>query len=103
MYDARKVAKGLGETTFVSLQREAIDWKRFGNAKQIGSYIGCCPSEFSTGGNQKLGSIDRMGNRRMRTLLVEAVWRLKKWNPSWRGFKEVSTCLWLPRHGARRH
>ena len=47
-YDARKVAKGLGETTFVSLQREAIDWKRFGNAKQIGScYIGCCPCEFS--------------------------------------------------------
>jgi len=87
-YDARKVAKGLGETTFVSLQREAIDWKRFGNPKQIGSYIGCCPSEFSTGSNQKLGSIDRMGNRRMRTLLVEAVWRLKKWNPSWRGFKK---------------
>ena len=87
-YDARKVAKGLGETIFVSLQREAIDWKRFGNPKQIGSYIGCCPSEFSTGSNQKLGSIDRMGNRRMRTLLVEAVWRLKKWNPSWRGFKK---------------
>ena len=87
-YDARQVAKGLGETTFVSLQREAIDWKRFGNAKQIGSYIGCCPSEFSTGGNQKLGRIDRMGNRRMRTLLVEAVWRLKKWNPTWRGFKK---------------
>jgi len=87
-YDARKVAKGLGETTFVSLQREAIDWKRFGNAKQIGSYIGCCPCEFSTGSNQKLGRIDRMGNRRMRTLLVEAVWRLKKWNPTWRGFKK---------------
>ena len=87
-YDARKVAKGLGETTFVSLQREAIDWKRFGNAKQIGSYIGCCPCEFSTGANQKLGGIDRMGNRRMRTLLVEAVWRLKKWNPAWRGFKK---------------
>jgi transposase len=87
-YDARQVAKGLGETTFVSLQREAMDWKRFGNAKQIGSYIGCCPCEFSTGSNQKLGSIDRMGNRRMRTLLVEAVWRLKKWNPTWREFKK---------------
>jgi transposase len=87
-YDPRQVAKGLGETTFVSLQREAIDWKRFGNRKAIGSYIGCCPSEFSTGSNQRLGSIDRMGNRRMRTLLVEAVWRLKKWNPAWRGFRK---------------
>jgi transposase len=87
-YDPRQVAKGLGQTTFDSLEREAMDWKRFGNAKQIGSYIGCCPSEFSTGPNQKLGRIDRMGNRRMRTLLVEAIWRLKTWNPTWRGFKK---------------
>jgi transposase len=87
-YDSRKVAKGLGPTTFASLQQEAIDWNRFANRKQIGSYIGCCPREFSTGSRQKLGSIDRLGNRRMRTLLVEAVWRLKKWNPSWRGFKK---------------
>jgi transposase len=87
-YDGHKVAKGLGLTTFASLEREAIDWQRFQNRKQIGSYIGCCPSEFSTGSKQKLGSIDRQGNRRMRTLLVEAVWRLKKWNPGWRGFKK---------------
>jgi transposase len=87
-YDGRKVAKGLGQTTFASLQREAMDWKRFANRKVIGSYIGCCPSEFSTGTRQKLGSIDRLGNRRMRTLLVEAVWRLKTWNPTWRGFRK---------------
>ncbi len=37
---------------------------------------------------QKLGSIDRLGNRRMRTLLVEAVWRFQKWNPRWRGFRK---------------
>ncbi len=85
-YDGRKVAKGLGQITFDSLQREALDWKRFANRRAIGSYIGCCPAEFSTGSRQKLGSIDRLGNRRMRTLLVEAVWRLKKWNPGWRGF-----------------
>src|SRR6202007_1739667 len=77
-YDGHKVAKGLGPTTFASLEREAIDWHRFTNRKQIGSYIGCCPSEYSTGPRQKLGSIDRQGNRRMRTLLVEAVWRFKK-------------------------
>ena len=87
-YDPRKVAKGLGQTTFASLQWEALDWHRFANRKQIGSYIGCCPSEFSTGSRQTLGSIDRLGNRRMRTLLVEAVWRLKTWNPAWRGFRK---------------
>ena len=67
--------------------------------KQIGSYIGCCPSKFSTSSKQKLGSIDLQGNLRMRTLLVEAVWRLKKWNPTWRGFKKFphvfGLTLWL--------
>jgi transposase len=87
-YDRAKVAKGLGPTTYASLQREALDWNRFGNRGQVGSYIGACPSEWSTGPRQKLGSIDRLGNRRMRTLLVEAVWRLKKWNSAWRGFRK---------------
>jgi transposase len=87
-YDRRKVAKGLGLTTFASLEQEVLDWGRFGNRKHIGSYIGCCPSEFSTGPHQKLGAIDRQGNRRMRSLLVEAIWRFKQWNPSWRGFKK---------------
>jgi len=87
-YDRRQVAKGLGPTTYAALQGEVMDWGRFGNRKQIGSYIGCCPSEWSTGPRQKLGSIDRLGNRRMRTLLVEAVWRFKTWNPAWRGFRK---------------
>jgi transposase len=87
-YDGAKVAKGLGPLTFASVQQEAIDWGRFSNRNQVGSYLGACPSEFSTGPRQKLGSIDRLGNRRMRTLLVEAVWRLKTWNPGWRGFQK---------------
>jgi transposase len=78
--------KGLGEATRVRLAAEAQDWHRFNNRKQVGSYLGLCPSESSSGGRQRLGSIDRMGNRRMRTLLVEAVWRLHKWNTGWRGF-----------------
>ena len=75
---AAKWPKVWGQPPLPLLEREAIDWNRFANRKQIGSYIGCCPSEFSTGSKQKLGSIDRQGNRRMRTLLVEAVWRLKE-------------------------
>lgn len=78
--------KGLGGPTRVRLAAEAQGWGRFANRKQAGSYLGVSPSEKSTGGKQRLGSIDRMGNRRMRTLLVEAVWRLHMWNKGWRGF-----------------
>jgi transposase len=84
------IPKGLGEITLVSVDGEVCDWHRFHNRKQIGSYTGCCPGEHSSGGKQLLGSIDRMGNGRVRCLLVEAVWRLLRWQPGWvaaRGMK----------------
>ena len=77
------IPKGLGEITLVSVDGEVCDWHRFQNRKQIGSYTGCCPGEHSSGGKQFLGSIDRMGNGRVRCLLVEAVWRLLRWQPNW--------------------
>jgi transposase len=66
--------KGLGEISLVTLDGEVCDWHRFHNRKQIGSYTGCCPGEHSTGGVQRFTGIDRMGNGKVRTVLVEAVW-----------------------------
>jgi len=76
--------KGLGEITLVTLDGEVCDWGRFNNRKQIGSYTGCCPGEHSSGGKQRMGGIDRMGNGRVRCLLVEAVWRFLLWQPQWK-------------------
>jgi transposase len=76
--------KGLGEITLVTLDGEVCDWGRFNNRKQIGSYTGCCPGEHSSGGKQRMGGIDRMGNGRVRCLLVEAVWRFLRWQPGWK-------------------
>jgi len=77
---------GLGELTGLTLNLEVMEWSRFQNRKQAGSYIGCCPIEHSTGAGQRLGGIDRMGNRRLRSALTEAIWRMKRWEPGWRGF-----------------
>ncbi len=77
---------GLGVLTGLVLNLEVMDWQRFHNRKQAGSYIGCCPIEKSTGEGQRLGGIDRMGNRRLRSALTEAVWRMRRWEPGWRGF-----------------
>jgi transposase len=49
---------GLGDLTAALLQGEVIDWHRFKNRKHAGSYIGCSPSEYSTGEGQILGNID---------------------------------------------
>jgi transposase len=76
--------KALGEITLVTLDGEVCAWERFPNRKAIGSYTGCCPGEHSSGGKRRLGSIDRMGNGRVRTLLVEAVHRFLRWQPHWK-------------------
>ena len=85
--------KGLGELTLVTLDAEVCDWQRFYNRKQIGSYTGCCPGEHSSGGKRRVGSIDRMGNGRVRALLVEAVWRFLRWQPDWKAARRMKIKL----------
>jgi len=74
---------GLGALTVSLLDGEVCDWQRSKHRKAVGQYTGCCPSEHSSGGMQRFGHIDRHGNKHLRTWLVEAVWRLLKWQPGW--------------------
>jgi transposase len=85
--------KALGQLTLVTLDHEVCDWHRFSNRKQVGSYTGCCPGEHSSGGHRRLGSIDRMGNGRVRALLVEAVWRFLRWQPHWQAAQRMKVKL----------
>lgn len=85
--------KGLGEISLTTLDGEVCDWTRFHNRKQIGSYTGCCPGEHSSGGKRRVGSIDRMGNGKVRTVLVEAVWRFLKWQPEWHAARKMKRRL----------
>ena len=85
--------KGLGDLTLVTLDGEVCDWARFHNRKQIGSYTGCFPGEHSSGGKRRVGAIDRMGNGRVRTLLVEAVWRFLRWQPDWKAAQRMQVKL----------
>ena len=93
----KKLPHGLGALTVALLDGEVCDWQRFQHRKAVGSYTGCCPSEHSSGGVQRFGHIDRHGNAHVRVLLVEAVWRLLKWQPGWHARQK-----WLARlkHGA---
>src|SRR6266849_5330428 len=40
--------RGLGKMTSVILDREIGDWYRFNNRRQIASYTGLCPAEYSS-------------------------------------------------------
>jgi len=41
--------RGLGLMTSVIIDREIGDWRRFSNRRQIASYTGLCPGEYSSG------------------------------------------------------
>jgi transposase len=79
-----KRPKGLGALTEQIIGNEVVDWTRFNNRRQVGSYTGLCPSEHSSGGSRRLGSINKHGNPRLRHALVEAVWRLIRLQPGWK-------------------
>ena len=88
---------GLGSLTVSLIEGEVCDWQRFSKRKTVGSYTGCCPSEHSSGGVQRFGAIDRHGNKHLRVLLVEAVWRLLRWQPQWHARQKYLARL---KHGA---
>lgn len=74
----------LGAMTWELLRREVGDWRRFRNRRQVASYTGLCPSEHSSGQSRLQGAITRHGNPRIRHLLVEAAWRLLRYQPAYR-------------------
>lgn len=82
--------KGVGTLTWLTLLLEVLDWNRFKNRRQVASYTGLCASEFTTGDTRKQGSIDRQGNRRVRHVLIEAVWRLLRWQPAYAPIRKLA-------------
>jgi transposase len=63
---------GVGPITSLAFVLTIGDVSRFPRAKQVASYLGLIPREYSSGGHQRLGSISKQGNGFMRMLLVEA-------------------------------
>jgi transposase len=87
--EATKRPKGLGALTAQIIDNEVLDWNRFNNRRQVSSFTGLCPSEHSSGGSRKQGSINKHGNPRLRHALVEAVWRLMRLQPGWKRLEKV--------------
>lgn len=70
----KRAPKGLGALTAAILESEIMDWSRFTNRRQPGSYSGLCPSEDSSNQRRRQGSVNKHGNVQVRHLLVEAIY-----------------------------
>ena len=77
--------RGLGKMTSVIVDREIGDWQRFNNRRQIASYTGLCPGEYSSGNTRLQSCVTKHGNPRLRAALVELAWRLVRFQPNYRG------------------
>jgi transposase len=93
---------GLGKLTSEILEREVADWNRFKNRRQVASYTGLCPSEDSSSTRRFQGSINKHGNRRLRPVLIECLWRLTVFQPEYRVVKKWRLELADPKVGRSR-
>jgi len=63
---------GVGPITAMAFVLTLGEASRFPRGKQVASYLGLIPREYSSGGKQRLGSISKQGSSFLRMLLVEA-------------------------------
>lgn len=75
---------GVGPITSLAFVLTMGDVQRFPRGKQVASYLGLIPREYSSGGHQRLGSISKQGNRFLRMLLVEAAQVAVRCDPQFR-------------------
>jgi transposase len=75
---------GVGPVTSLAFVLTLGDVSRFPRGKQVASYLGLIPREYSSGGHQRLGSISKQGNRFLRMLLVEAAQAAVRCDPQFR-------------------
>ena len=66
--------RGVDLVVAVSFAVEIGDVRRFESPRQLMGYLGLVPEERSTGETVRRGSITKMGNARIRQLLVESAW-----------------------------
>jgi len=66
--------RGVATLTALGLLAEIGDFRRFGSARELMSFLGPTVSEYSSGERRSRGSTTKTGNRHARRLLVEAAW-----------------------------
>lgn len=75
---------GVGPITALAFVLTIGEPSRFANGKKVASYLGLIPSEYSSGGKQRLGHISKQGNALLRGLLVEAAHTAVRSVPEWK-------------------
>jgi transposase len=76
--------KGVGALSQMQLQSEVLDWGLYTNRRKIACLAGMVPSEWTTGGKERRGSITKVGVPAIRRIIVEMVWRMILFQPQYK-------------------
>jgi transposase len=74
LVEAFQALRGVQFTVAVIVAAELGDLTRFDNPRQLMSYLGLTPSEYSSGERRRQGGITKAGNTQARRALVEGAW-----------------------------
>jgi len=72
--EALQAWRGVQFTGAVTIVAALGDLTRFDNPRQLMSYLGLPPSEYSSGERRRQGTITKAGNTHARRALVEGAW-----------------------------
>jgi transposase len=75
--------KWAGDLSMEVIESEVCDWNRFGSWRKVGSYCGLTGGVSASGQSHRDLSITKVGNRRLRTALIEMAWRLVQHQPNY--------------------
>src|SRR5881396_2095441 len=70
--EAIQALRGVQFIAAITLIAELGDLTRFDNPRQLMSYLGLIPSEYTSGDRRRLGGITKAGNGHARRVLIEA-------------------------------
>jgi len=70
--------KGFQEIAATTIISELGDLRRFENPRKLMAFVGLVPSEHSSGGTRRQGSITKCGNSHARWMLVECAQHFRK-------------------------
>lgn len=65
---------GIGFTIAITILSTIGDPSNLRNAREMASYVGLVPTEYSSGDKISKGNITRLGNRTLRFMLIESAW-----------------------------
>ncbi|HEX7451748.1 MAG TPA: IS110 family transposase [Polyangiaceae bacterium] len=91
----------VGPVTALSFVALVDNVERFSSSAKLCSYVGLVPREYSSGEKQQRGHITKLGDSRMRYLLVECAWGvLRRPHPATQALREWAMSI-AARRGKR--